>query len=206
MNSIPAEVAATGEGTLSRELLFMHLRDSNSGLATDVSTVVLVVSVGSTAVCIGAALTVLDRVAVRSIVGAGAGVETAVEADGRPAVVVDREAREVALSVGAAEAEENETPWENMPTLGAAGVDEQGAWLGFSGSRKMNSWGKKKETFIRTVSQQYERNMLLVGNSQKLNGRYIMCFQARGMCIQFLELLKELPLFYVYTMSGVSVW
>lgn len=109
LNSIPAEVAATGEGTLSRELLFMLLRDSSSGLAIGVATVVLVAVVGSTAVWIGAALSVLDGVPVRSIVGAGAGVETAVEAGGRPAVVADREASEVALPTGAAEAEENET-------------------------------------------------------------------------------------------------
>lgn len=139
MNNVPARVAATGEGTVSRELLFILLRDSSSGLATGVATVVLMAGVGSTAVWIGAALTVLDGVPVRSIVGAGAWVETAVEAGGRPAVEVDRDASEVALPTGVVEAEENETTWENMPTEGAAGVDEYGAWLGFSGSREINS-------------------------------------------------------------------
>lgn len=117
----------------------MLLRDSNSELATGAAKVVLVASVGSTTVWIGVALTVLDGVTVRSIVGAEAGVEIAVEAGGTPAAGVDREASEVALPTGAAEAEENETIWENMPTEGAAGADEQGAQLGFSGSREMNS-------------------------------------------------------------------
>lgn len=117
----------------------MLLRDSSNGLATVVATVVLMAGVGSTVVWTGAPLTVLDGVAVRSIVGTGAGVEAAVEAGARPVVGVDREASEVALPTKAAEAEENETTWENIPIEGAAGVDEKGVWIGFSGSREMNS-------------------------------------------------------------------
>lgn len=126
----------------------MLLRDSSNGLATVVVTVVLMAGVGNTVVWIGAALTVLDGVAVRSIVGTGARVETAVEAGGRPVVGVDREASEVALPTRAAEAEENEATWENMPIEGAAGVDEKGAWTGFSGSREMSS----RKLIIRTIN------------------------------------------------------
>lgn len=117
-----AEVAATREGTLSKEVLFMLLRDSNNGLTTGVATVMLVVGVDCLRVWIGAALTVLDGVTVRSTVCAGARVETALEAGGRTAAWVDREASEVVLPTGAAEAEE--TTWVNRLTEGASGVDE----------------------------------------------------------------------------------
>lgn len=108
LNNIPGEVAATGEGTLSTALLFMLLRDSSSGLATCVATVVLVAGVGRTTDWTGAAVTVLDGVPVRSIVGTRVRVETAVEAGGRRAVVVGREASEVAFSIVAPEAVEYE--------------------------------------------------------------------------------------------------
>lgn len=81
----------------------MLLKGSSNKLATGVAVV-----------WIGAALTVLDGVSVRSIVGACVGVETAVEAGERPAVW----ASEVTLPAGAAEAEQSETTWENMPTGG----------------------------------------------------------------------------------------
>lgn len=102
----------------------MPLRDSNKGLAIGVATVMLVVGVEDTTLWIGV-LTLLDGVTVRSI----AGVETAVEtggrlAGGRPATGVSREASDVVLPTGAVEAEDNETTWENMPTVGAAGVDK----------------------------------------------------------------------------------
>lgn len=102
----------------------MFLRDSNRGLATGVATVMLVVGADGATVWIGAALTGLDEITVRSIVGAGAGVETAVEAGGRPAAGVVRETSDVVLPTGAVVAEGSETTWENMPTGEAAGVDE----------------------------------------------------------------------------------
>lgn len=83
----------------------MLLKGSSNKLATGVAVV-----------WIGAALTVLDGVTVRSIVGACVGVETATEAGERPAVWMD--ASEVTLPAGAAEAEQSETTWENMPTGG----------------------------------------------------------------------------------------
>lgn len=159
MNSIPAEVAATGEGTVSTALLFMLLRDSSSGLAICVATVVLVAGVGSTTVWTGAAVTVLDGVPVRSIVGAGVRVKTAVEAGGRPAVVVGREASEVVFPTGATEAEENETTWENMPTEGTEVVDELGAQLGFSGSTRQKKMG--------TISQYYQVICSLMATCEK---------------------------------------
>lgn len=112
-----------------RELLFMFLRDSNRGLATGVATVMLVVGEDGATVWTGAALTGLDEITVRSIVGAGAGVETAVEAGGRPAggrpaAGVVRETSDVVLLTGAVVAEGSETTWESMSTEEAAGVDE----------------------------------------------------------------------------------